>query len=279
MLNQFNEFVLIIGAMKSGTTTIFDYLAEHPEIAPSTRKEPNFFANDDNFRKGMDWYRSLWAFNPQVHNLALEGSTHYTKVPYFPNAAERIASVEEANFKFIYIIRNPIDRIESHYAHLITSETTKDELEARSYSLKIFPRMIDTSRYAMQIEQYYNRFPRDSILLLDFDDLKKNSQQLLVETCDFLEIDSKFKFSPIKHANKSKGKAIDGSLWRHVEPAARNWPKIPKKVFRKIFSQQLSQKYKLTESQKELILKELKEDILKLNQEFGFNTANWGINF
>ena len=274
---KIDNFCLIIGAMKSGTTTLFSYLNEHPEIARSYPKEPNFFASDENFAKGITWYENLWDFNPEIHKLALEGSTNYTKVPRFPNAAERIATIEGARFKFIYIMRDPIKRIESHYAHVISSKTTKDNYTYTPGSIEIRPSMINTSRYAMQIEQYYQHFPKDSILLLDFEDLKNNLQPLMHEVCDFLEINPEFNYSSVKPVNQSKGKTIDGPLWKYVAPAAQHLPQTPKKIVRKLCSQSLSVKERLTDGQKEFILRELRDDLLKLNQEFGFDTSKWGI--
>lgn len=277
MTHQFSDFILIIGSMKSGTTTLFDYLSEHPEISQSVCKEPNFFASDVNFSKGMKWYRSLWRFDSNIHKFALDGSTHYTKIPHFPNAAERIASIDNANFKFIYIMRDPIERIESHYAHLVTSNTTKDECSHEATSIQIHPKMIDTSRYAMQIQQYYDRFPKDSILLLNFDDLKKEPLHVLMRTCDFLGINSDFKFSPLGRANQTKGKLKDGPLWKWVDPATTFLPQKPRNAVRKVFSQPLRVKYKLTDEQKDMVLKELREDLLKLKEELGFDISRWNL--
>lgn len=61
------NYVLIIGAMKSGTTTLFDLLSAHPAIAPCSLKEPGFFAFEDRWAEGFAWYESLFDFDPEQH--------------------------------------------------------------------------------------------------------------------------------------------------------------------------------------------------------------------
>ena len=88
-----DNFALIIGAAKSGTTSLFYYLAEHPEISSCSIKEPNFFTDDEKLSKGWGWYQNLWTWDSEIHKIAMEASTSYTKIPYFPNAAERIVKM------------------------------------------------------------------------------------------------------------------------------------------------------------------------------------------
>ncbi|EKU97439.1 sulfotransferase domain protein [Leptolyngbya sp. PCC 7375] len=273
--NDFNNFALIIGAMKSGTTTLFDYLAQHPEISQSTPKEPNFFACDTNFSQGIDWYRGLWNFDPNHHKIALEASTHYTKIPGFPNAAERIESVE-GNFKFIYILRDPIERIESQYTHSL-SATWK--LNDDPSSQLVNSHAINVSRYAKQIKEYYNRFPAESILLLDFNDLKQRPLQLLAEVCRFLEIDPDFQFTLKAASNKSKGKIIDGPMWHLVGPLTKFLPDHQRNQTRRFLGKTINQKVHLSDKQREFVLNELKDDLLKLKSEYSFDISKWKMYF
>ena len=179
------NFLLIVGAMKSGTSSLYHYLGEHPQISLCSQKEPNFFSDDTLFKEGLDRYRNLWNFDNSVHQFAMEASTNYAKVHIFPETVNRIASVE-ANFRFLYILRDPIERIESHYTHTMFR---KRKLRGRIEPDEIHPGVLGTSKYAMQIERYYKQFPRESILLLDFSELKENPSQLLDKVCNFLGID------------------------------------------------------------------------------------------
>ena len=79
------RFLIIIGAMKSGTTTLFRLLAQHPQIARPSEKEPHFFSRAERFENGLSHYQNLWKWRPGFHKVALEASTGYTKFPFDPN--------------------------------------------------------------------------------------------------------------------------------------------------------------------------------------------------
>ena len=125
------NFALIIGSMKSGTTSLFNYLSQHPEIAGSIVKEPNFFSYNERWEQGWEWYMQQWAnWNPNVHKIALEATINYTKYPVYPNAAARINQVSDrANFKFVYVLRNPIERIESQYTYDLSTIYRADSVK------------------------------------------------------------------------------------------------------------------------------------------------------
>jgi hypothetical protein len=122
------ETILIIGSMKSGTTTLFDLLARHPAIAPARNKEPGFFAFEEVFALGFGWYDALFAFDPARHRYGLEGSTDYTKHPFCTGVAERLIASAPRRFRLIYLMRHPLRRIESHARH---AQLTRREVGRR----------------------------------------------------------------------------------------------------------------------------------------------------
>jgi hypothetical protein len=81
--------IVIIGAMKAGTTSVFQYLSSHPEVVRGKLKEPAFFTFL-NFHKGVAWYESLF---PQNDKLKCEASTNYTKYPKYGPVAERMHAI------------------------------------------------------------------------------------------------------------------------------------------------------------------------------------------
>ena len=101
-MTNISNFVFIIGAMICGTSSLFEYLGEHPEVAPCTLKEPCFFSSKSNWEKGFDWYHQLWQWNAKVHKFALEASVDYTKSHIYPDVACKISTIK-ANCKFIFI--------------------------------------------------------------------------------------------------------------------------------------------------------------------------------
>ena len=90
---------MIIGAMKCATSTLHEQLALQPGIVMTEPKEPNFFSNNEEYQRGMDWYLSLFT-EAQATDICGESSTHYTKLPTYPETVSRIAA-EFPELKFI----------------------------------------------------------------------------------------------------------------------------------------------------------------------------------
>ena len=289
MIHPLENFTLIFGAMKCGTTSLFNYLSEHPQIAPCKSKEPNFFTHEKSWRKGIKYYRSLWDYDPSLHTTAIEASINYSKVPRLANAAERIcemAATEKVSFKLIYVIRNPVERIISHCTH---------DLEERwsiRYNHPIIHGIpypaINVSKYAMQLDEYYQRFSPDNILLLQADDLRASPQRVLKQVCSFLEIDDSFVFSNLsKQHNPSKGKIVTNRAWPTVNkyvasPLIQYFPQslrspamqTAKSWFR---TGKVQQKFEMSEAQYHFVLKELHDDLQRLRTEYGVDISKWNL--
>ena len=110
------DFV-IIGAAKSGTTTIYRHLLGSDEIYMSNPKEPEFFARDERYSMGTAWYSGLFA-NAREDQLCGEASTLYSLAPLFPETAKRMHATIPA-VKLVYIMRNPVNRAYSYYVQLV----------------------------------------------------------------------------------------------------------------------------------------------------------------
>jgi hypothetical protein len=177
---RFPDFV-IIGAMKSATSTLHVQLAAQPGFFMSTPKEPNFFSDPDQWAKGLDWYRDLFA-DAQDGDLCGESSTHYTKLPDLPGTLPRLAQYLP-DAKYIYVMRHPIDRLVSHYVHGWTERTIGGPIDEAAAK---YPALIDYGRYAMQIAPYLQRFGKDRVLPVFFDRLLAEPQAELERVCRFL---------------------------------------------------------------------------------------------
>ena len=130
------DFV-IIGAMKCGTTTLASQLGAQPGIFMSTPKEPNFFSDDAVYAQGIGWYRRL--FDPAPDGtLRGEASTHYTKLPTYPDTTTRLSETLE-DPKLIYLIRDPMARAVSHYIHEWTQGVISSDLETALDTHPVFP--------------------------------------------------------------------------------------------------------------------------------------------
>lgn len=195
--------LLIIGAMKSGTTTLFRMLCEHPGFVPPRTKEVQFFNNPHSFRLGSDWYRAFFPSRKRMQKIsdhlgydAVTGeATPSMSIPIYPRNA--FALVPEA--RLIVTLRNPVDRAYSHWQHmrrqfrpepldfaaaieqdlewarqgLVLTESNHAEM-ARKLVIRSY---VQRGQYAEQLERWFRFFPREQFLILNFDRWVSNPEQ------------------------------------------------------------------------------------------------------
>ena len=173
------DFV-IIGAMKCGTSSLHAQLAAQDGFFMSEPKEPNFFSDDDVYAKGTDWYQGLFAGGEDA--LKGESSTHYAKRPTYPACFERL-SATLPRARFIYVMRDPLDRLVSHYIHEWTMGNVKGTL---SEEIETARELIDYGRYAYQLEPYLAHYGRERILPVFLERMNADPQSELARIGAFL---------------------------------------------------------------------------------------------
>ncbi|MGB0749217.1 MAG: sulfotransferase [Magnetospiraceae bacterium] len=174
------EFYLI-GAQKAATTTLAALLDQQSAVTVSDPKEPQFFTR--HWEKGIDWYRGCFA-GPET-TVYVDASPGYSMAPTrrFPRAAEetnlvyaaaaaRIAATNP-DARFIYILRDPAQRIWSAYWHNVRAGWEKRPFRE---AIETRPGYFRASDYAGQIENYQQYFDLDRFLFLKFEDFTKNPQ-------------------------------------------------------------------------------------------------------
>ena len=184
------SFAIIIGGMKCGTTSLFDLLAQHPEVAPSRLKEPDFFVTEPDPCVAWDRYVALWDWDPARHKVAIEASTAYAKYPWVKDVPEKFAACSGRSFKFIYMLRDPVTRIASQVRHSIYGgwgRSLDDE--------GLTDDLIDFSRYAMQADRYRALFPPENLLLLTLEEMRDAPEAVLRRVCAFLGISTDHRFA------------------------------------------------------------------------------------
>lgn len=169
--------LFVIGAMKSGTTSLHEYLDTHPQIAMSVTKEPGYFVEELSLDKGEDWYVNLFAQDEQ-YLFRGESSTHYTKLPIYRGVAERIHRFCP-DARLIYIMRDPFERILSHYWHNVRDAAHGGEVRPLLKAVQERPDYLAFSDYAMQLEPYLERFGPQTLHTLTFESLVDNPQREL----------------------------------------------------------------------------------------------------
>jgi hypothetical protein len=179
---------LVIGAMKAGTDSLWQYLRAHPDVTMSETKELDFFVSELNWRRGLDWYRRQFAptASPRDACAVGEASTSYSKFPTYDGVAERICATLPG-ILIVYLIREPVDRIRSQYQHQVLLR-----LEGRPLARAVLedPSYVDFSRYAMQLERYLRRLPQDRLLVVASEDLRTDRRATMERVLRFLGVDA-----------------------------------------------------------------------------------------
>ena len=202
--------LFIPGAAKSGTSTLHDLLNQHPEICMSSLKEPYYLINDnfeDNIEKYIAKYKTLFKNKPE----ALYKGDSSTSYMLFPNFIERVKFNVVHDVKFIFILRNPIDRIYSHYWYLkgLGSESLdfktaikKDKDIEPDMSKKLpegkFKNYFQYGLYGKWLEKFYTNFDTSQIKIILFEDLKENPLKITNECFSFLGLEPLHQLNEIK---------------------------------------------------------------------------------
>jgi hypothetical protein len=170
--------LFVIGAMKSGTSFLSRQLGRHPSIFIPILEEPSYFVPPDQLRQLWPymWEQGLWRSEEAYLRLFLPGkdavilaeaSTNYGKYPQIGGVAARIAQFNDAA-RFIYVMRDPIERTVSHYWHMVRFYA---EHRTIGDAIRQNPQYLDVSNYAMQLAPYFACFGPERVFTLTFEEL------------------------------------------------------------------------------------------------------------
>ena len=192
---------LIIGTQKGGTTSLFNYLKQHPETALPDQKEIHFF--DKQYKRGPDWYFNKFS---SEHLITGEATPYYL---YHPYVAERVARFCP-KVKLIILFRNPIDRAYAHFfmekyrnrEHLSTFE---DAIKAEPKRLEMEKKKLiqdpfynsfthqthsylDRGKYYCQVKKWLKHFPPQKFLFIKSESFFNNTEKALESVFEFLNL-------------------------------------------------------------------------------------------
>ena len=204
---------IIIGAQRSGTTALYNTLAQHSCITPAIKKEVHFF--DVNFEKGFTWYRAhfpsyvyMYAQKVRGRNFATgEASPYYIFHPHVPKRVSELAP----EVKLIALLRNPADRAYSHYHHEVRkgfetlsfedaierekerllTETPRIQADEDYYSFNHrHYSYLSRGIYVDQLKAWSRFFPKEQILVLKSEDFYNNPSSVIGQILEFLKLPS-----------------------------------------------------------------------------------------
>lgn len=177
--------LFVVGAPRCGTTSLHHFLGTHPSIFMSDLKEPGFFVPElEAYPKDPEWYLGLFEGADDEAYVG-ESSTHYAKLPNYPGVPERIAECCD-DPRFLYLMRNPIDRAISNYWH-----STRQNAEFRSplEAIEENGKYQAFGDYERQLTPYLDRFGRDAVFVETFERMISDPEAVTSEIYRWLGLD------------------------------------------------------------------------------------------
>ena len=290
---------IILGAAKSGTTALYHYLQQHPQIYLSPIKETEFFAfegEDLNFQGPKDMPR-LSITTLEDYQAQFDGVEDETAIGeaspvylYSSKAPERIHNYLP-DAKLIVILRNPVERAYSQFLMFVRDnrEPLRDFMQAVDEEETRIAQnwawgwhYVRVGLYHQQLKRYFERYRREQIKVYLHEELKSNTDGVLRDIFDFLEVDNTFiPNTSVKHniSGIPQNNLIHSWLYKKnlikelVKPFLSE--KLRKDIFRKLKKKQKLHKPELTKEIKQQLLPFFQEDILKLQELIDKDLSGW----
>ena len=273
--------VLLIGAMKAGTTSLYFDLAEHPDVFLCGDKEPHALCSDHVLsEQGRREYAKVYAA-AKDRQILIDASTGYAKRPDFEGIAQRALATLPAGFQVIYLVRHPVERIISHYHHEMSIGQVGSSIDE---AVRKCPRFVNYSRYAYQLEPWLDAVGLDRIRVVRFEDYADRRLEVIAQlqgflglppTCSSIDVDKVY--------NKSQGKPIRNRFWSAIygNPYYRRLvrPLLPVKLRLKIRDRLLpkapERNLRLHPETDNWLRNELTEDVVRLSRLINQSSPLW----
>jgi len=171
-----------IGPQKSATTWLFACFREHPQISCAKRHCIHFF--DIFYVRGHQWYEKQFQ-DPQPDTAIIDFTPSYLRSPWAP---PRIF-MENPQVRLLCCLRHPVERAFSHYWHEKKKKKYNFDFAEILENYDLFSSWLEPGFYAKHLERYLALFPRENLLIQDFDELEKDPVAFLRQAERFLEVD------------------------------------------------------------------------------------------
>jgi hypothetical protein len=207
--------VLIIGAMKAGTTSLYMDLATHDRGFLGHDKEPCALCSDAVLTPaGRAAYEAIYA-KARPDQIRVDASTGYAKRPDFDGVVPRALEVLPAGFKVIYLVRHPIDRIISQHHHEHAEGRVGPSIDEE---VRRHPRYVQYSRYSYQISPWLDAIGPSRVLVIRFEDYVNRRRETMERVLEYLGLPP---FGDTtdqgKVYNKSEGKPVKTKFWHALQ--------------------------------------------------------------
>jgi hypothetical protein len=271
--------LIVIGAQKCGTSVLHYYLNLHPEVSMSNPKELNYFIEERNFPRGLEWYSGH--FDPAARCRG-EASPNYTAYPQHLGVPERMAAtVPDA--RLVFMVRDPIDRIGAHWIHNYAKRREKGDL--RTTLLHRNTSYVTRSKYFMQLQRFLEHYPAEQILVIDQQELRDERMPTLRRLFEFAGVDPSFehpKFEEVRHSSSRKKRAT--RLGMRVQKASKtDWgQRVPRRFWIGLdvalpLAKPIAKPTGVAEALGPEVLEVLHEDAERLRAHTGKPFSHWSV--
>jgi hypothetical protein len=270
--------LIIIGAMKCGTTSLHFQLRRHPQIAMSRSKELNFFVEERNWKRGVEWYAARFRDGTPIRG---ESSPSYSWAARFPGVPIRMHAVVP-DARLVYMVRDPIERLISHWVHTVADGTERRPLaEVSADDL-----YIDRSSYWRQISLYLDHYPSSRILIVAMEDLSRDPASTLRTVLEFLDVDPDVRLPDLRlHRTESKHRRTPTGEWLYRSAFGRRVNTLPPwarwRVMHHVFRYwPLSRPFErptLSSRDRAALAERLREDTNRFREFAGRDFTEWSV--
>ena len=196
---------IIVGAPKAGTTSLYHYLSEHPEVFMSEPKEVNFFSREEIEAQGL-YYADFKAKDMQSYEQLFDGVKHEKAVGegsvsylFYPNTPQKIKDVLP-DVKIIILLRDPVERAFSHYlmdlrlglVDMSLESTVSGEVDNEKSRL-FYQQYIELGLYYEQVKRYLNIFGKEQVKIYLQEDLRAKGNNVITDLYTFLGVDETYR--------------------------------------------------------------------------------------
>lgn len=220
------DFV-VIGAMKSMTTSLLATLSSHPGVAVSKKKETQYFVAETGWRQGPAWYAEQFA-HARPDQLRGEASPQYTFFPVYAGVAERMADAAPA-VRLLYLVREPVSRAVSQWRH---ATARGKEQRPLAEALLIDARYQAPSRYWLQLQQYFRVFGEEQVRVIDADRFVRDPASTLREVVEHIGADPGQAPTELVHHNAAADRRQVRPVWARAQEhaAARRFEQLARRA-------------------------------------------------
>ncbi|MCX7551330.1 sulfotransferase family protein [Xanthomarina sp. F2636L] len=301
-----NINLFIVGAAKSGTTSLYNYLSQHPEIFLPRVKEPNFYSNAESDnpadyiipKKGKTCHKRMINDKNVYFSLYEEARNQKILADASPSylwdkdAAKNIYS-DFPNTKIIILLRSPIHRAYSHYlmdlkyGHQLENNFKQAILKDQFAEPKVWGKAhmyLDIGLYYEQVVRYLDVFDKKHVKIIIYEDFIKSTEQYLREIFDFLKIDNslvnKIDFQKVHNPYVTHRGNISKGFLKYkskLKVLKHLFPEFLKDYLNKEILYKEAEKPKLKPEDQLFLNNYYKEDIKNLQSLLGIDLSNWSL--